>query len=118
MHNRKEFSCPQASILLQRFHCTLMGYETPFRSATLSAFGLQAYSDSAGNIRIFKPGQVGMIIAKEGTFYRIQHIYTLPVLRRKGLAKMLLASVRLALGNVRHCQWMSEAGKAWAEAVA
>lgn len=109
----------QETILNGHMQCSLsIGWEERQENKTLSRYGLQMYKDKAGQLRIFKAGQVGMILQPDGRKrWRIAHVYTCPECRRQGLAKMLLAIVRAVLGHVRHCDNLSEAGKAWALSV-
>jgi len=49
--------------------------------------------------------------------YMIEGVYTLPSYQRKGLAKQLLAVLRMTIGDVRHSENKTKDGHAWCNSV-
>lgn len=102
------------SLLNDSNNCFLTAYERPLFNKSFLSFGLQAYKDNLGNIRVIMPNICAVLLERTGKSYTVSHIFTVESERRKGYARQLLAACSIALKClIRHSDNLTSDGQAF-----
>ena len=92
----------------------------PEREQRIHAPGVRLYRSREGSWRFVmtREGRAvsALQLVSDGKIATIAHVYTLPECQRRGYARELLRIARRRL-TVKHSDDLTEAGRAWSEAV-
>jgi len=103
-------------------HVPAIGTETLVRTTTAAGVVIVHTSSATGTVRYVAhvggaPAAVLQLVTMDGSVALICNAYTVPTLRRTGLARMLLERARADHDRVVHATHLSEDGAAFARAV-